>query len=123
MNLKDLELKAAYNSEWDDILNDFYIPCLSVSSTYKRMSGYFSSATFALAAAGMANFIMNGGTMKFIIGVSLSKEDFDAIMSGLLKPERIVSEIIIKDLATLEDQMRINYIKRLILLFQKILNG
>ena len=113
MNLKDVELKPAYNSEWDDILNDFYIPCLSVSSTYKRMSGYFSSATFALAASGVANFIMNGGMMKFIIGVSLSKEDFDAIMKGLKDPEKVVAETIINDLDTLEDEMRINYIKML----------
>jgi superfamily II DNA or RNA helicase len=113
VNLKDLKLKAAYNSEWDDILNDFYIPCLSVSSTYKRMSGYFSSATFALAASGVANFIMNGGSMEFIIGVSLSKEDFDAIMTGLKNPEKVVAEIIINDLNSLEDEMRKNYIKML----------
>lgn len=41
MNLKDLNLKRSYDSDSDDILNDFYIPSLSNSIKYKRLAGFF----------------------------------------------------------------------------------
>lgn len=73
--LKNLKMSIAYDSDRDDILNDFYIPALAVSSNYKRIAGYFSSSSFALAARGLAKFIINGGHMQLIINHVLQIED------------------------------------------------
>lgn len=113
LSLKDLSLKAVYNSDRDNILDEFYIPCLSQATVYKRISGYFSSTSFALAAMGIANLIMNKGKMKFIVGLNLSEEDFNAVQEGLKNTDKIISETIINDLSTLEDELQKNCIKML----------
>ena len=45
-SLKELSLKKSYDPSIDggDVINDFYIPCLSLSIKYDRCSAYFSSA-------------------------------------------------------------------------------
>ena len=48
MGFKDLSLKEAYDSDEDDVLNDFYISVLSQAVTYDRIAGYFSSSILAL---------------------------------------------------------------------------
>jgi len=50
MTLKDIDIKEAYDSDLDDILREFYIPVLSNSLNYRRICGFFSSATLAIAA-------------------------------------------------------------------------
>ena len=50
MSLQELILKRAYDSDSDDILNDFYIPILSNSVRYRRLAGFFSSSSLAVAA-------------------------------------------------------------------------
>ena len=79
MTLQDIKLKVAYDSDEDDILNEFYIPALSESITYKRLAGYFTSSSFAIAAKGLARFISNGGKIQLIANVILSKEDYEKI--------------------------------------------
>ena len=113
MNLKDANLKSSYDSDADDILNEFYIPMLSVAKKYKRVAGYFSSTSLALAATGIASFIKNGGEMELIINVNLSEEDFEAILEGTKNPENVISEFIIKDLLSLADEIRKNHVRAL----------
>jgi hypothetical protein len=45
-NLKTLNLSRHYDPAFDgsDLIEDFYIPCLSVSNRYDRISAYFSAA-------------------------------------------------------------------------------
>ena len=50
MVLRDIPLKQAYDSDEDDILNDFYVPALTNSTSYKRLAGFFSSTALAAAA-------------------------------------------------------------------------
>lgn len=64
MNLKELNFKKSYDSDRDDILNEFYIPALSVSTSHERISGFFSSTSLAIAARGIAGLIANGGENK-----------------------------------------------------------
>ena len=59
MSLKDLKLKGLYDSNKDNLLNDFYIPVLSESISYKRIAGFFSSNALAIAAKGISKLIEN----------------------------------------------------------------
>ena len=87
MNFKDLNVKQFYDSDEDNILNNFYIPVLSNAIKYDRLAGYFSSTSFAMSAKGMAQFIRNGGEMRLVTSVQLSEMDRLAIEDGIRKSE------------------------------------
>jgi superfamily II DNA or RNA helicase len=104
MSFLNLSLKHSYNSEKDDILADFYIPVLREASIYKRITGYFSSTSFAVAAAGVAQFIKNDGHMQYIMNIRLSKEDYEQIEAGIESPAKIIGERLLTDLRTIENK-------------------
>ena len=66
----------------DDRLHHFYIPSLKASVRYDRMTGYFASSALAVAAAGVAHLIANGGQMRLLVGAQLSPADVQAIREG-----------------------------------------
>ncbi len=113
MSFLNLALKHSYNSEQDDLLNDFYISVLREASTYRRVTGYFSSTSFAIAAAGLAQFVKNGGHMQFILNVRLTEEDYEQIERGTQSPESIIASRILEDLTTLEDEFLRNHARTL----------
>jgi superfamily II DNA or RNA helicase len=80
---RDLELSKVYDSDKDDLINDFYVPALSDSILYKRITGYFSSGSLSLASAGILSLIKNNGKMMLVTGVDVSDEDYDALKSGV----------------------------------------
>ncbi|WP_319643370.1 DEAD/DEAH box helicase family protein [Methanovulcanius yangii] len=109
MALPDITLKHVYNSEKDNILEDFYINVLRESVSYKRITGYFSSSSFSVAGKGLIAFIKNGGNMQFILNVQLIPNDYKAIQEGLKSPENIISRILLDDLENNPDQMAKNH--------------
>ncbi len=117
--LRNLKLKKFYDSDEDDILNEFYIPLLSNSISYKRIAGYFSSSSFVVAAKGLTKFIENNGMMKLIINVNLSESDFNAIQEGIENPEHVIEVILTKGLNNLEDELISNHVKVLAWLIAK----
>lgn len=104
MGLRDIQLKPAYDSSEDDIVNSFYIPVLSNASQYRRLAGFFSSSALAVAARGISEFVVNGGRMKLLASAKLRKNDVDAISSGLKEPQKIIEELAIQDLDSIEDE-------------------
>lgn len=114
MSLKDLNLKVAYDSDEDDILNEFYIPALSESIIYKRLAGYFTSSSFAIAAKGLAKFISNGGKIQLIANVILSKEDYEKIKEVSEKPFlKKAEKEFIESLENIEDELIRDHVKML----------
>ena len=76
MVLTNVQLKRSYDSDSDDILNQFYIPVLGESIEYERMTGYFTSNSLAIASRSLPQFISNGGHMKLICGAVLGKKGY-----------------------------------------------
>lgn len=111
MSFRDLELKHSYTSEKDNLLEDFYIPVLKKAINYKRITGYFSSSSFLTAAAGLGQFIKNGGYLKFILNIVLSEDDYTQIENGMQSPEEIIENYLIHDLSSFEDECRKDHIK------------
>lgn len=74
-----LNLRARYDSD-DDPLSSFYVPVLERATAYDRVAGYFSSSAFVSAAAGLARFINNSGTIRLLVGAQLSEADRDALL-------------------------------------------
>lgn len=65
-----------------DVANTFYIPVLSESNRYKRVSGYFSCKALAIYAKGLDRIADNDGYVQFIISQNISERDLDEIKSG-----------------------------------------
>ncbi len=82
--LKDLNLKKSYDPSIDgsDIINDFYIPCLSASIRYDRCSAYFSSAVLRQFSKGLENFYYNKGHIRFIFSCEILEEEMINIINA-----------------------------------------
>ena len=85
--LRDLQLKAVYKSDFDNILEDFYVPALSVANCYDRAVGFFSASTISYAAQALSVFVRNGGQVRLILGAFSDKEDVEAISQGYRERE------------------------------------
>ena len=91
MRFSDLELKAKYDSDEENILECVHIPLLGRADRYDRAVGYFSSDVLVSAAQGLDKFIHSEGKMRLIIGHPLSDDEFEAVMEGVSNPVRALS--------------------------------
>lgn len=113
MGLTELGLKRFYDSDSDDILRDFYIPALSESVIYKRLTGFFSSTCLAVAAKGIIRLISNGGRMSLISSAKFRREDIEAIVEAYESPERIIERAMLEELGNLENQFVKDHVRAL----------
>lgn len=77
--LRTLSLENSYRSGNNDILNDFYIPCLKNANQYDRAAGYFDSKSLVLAAQGISKLVLNDGKMRLIVSPRLTPEDIEVL--------------------------------------------
>lgn len=82
MLLSDLDIKRSWNTEDDNVLEDFYIKSLMHAKKYHRTTFTFSSHLLSAATQGLDGLISNNGSMKLMIGDRISEEDYMAIKEG-----------------------------------------
>ena len=82
MSLRDIDFRDTYWSGEDNLINEFYIPCLKNSMEYSRAVGYFSSSILCYIANGLYPFIKNSGYMRIVCSVNLSEQDEQDISLG-----------------------------------------
>ena len=111
--LKDVNIKFKYDSDQDDLVDDFYIPVLSASEEYLRMSGFFSSSSLAISAQGIADFIRNDGKMKLLCSSKLPEDDIEIIEEYHENPEKYLEKSFFNDIDTLEDGLVKNHVEAL----------
>ena len=106
MALHNLSFRLSYGPS-DDRLHEFYVPALSASVHYDRMAGFFTSSALAVAAAGLAHLIANGGHMRLLVGAQLAPEDVEAIRQGYDLREVVAARLgtALPDPETLADQI------------------
>lgn len=98
-----MDLKKSYDSDVDDLINDFYIPILSDSIKYYRLAGFFSSTSLAIAARGISDFIRNNGEMKLVCSAKFKKHDIEAIKGAYKNPEQLITDSILSEIDNLEE--------------------
>ncbi|MGB7413177.1 MAG: hypothetical protein WA902_03130 [Thermosynechococcaceae cyanobacterium] len=98
MSLRTLPIKDEYRSDRNQLVQDFYIPCLEQASLYCRAVGFFSSTSMAAVAGGLSAFIRTGGQMRLVASPCLSEEDANAIAKGLKNRDEIISASLVKEL-------------------------
>lgn len=103
VSLKSVQFKKAYSSDYDDILNRFYIPVLKESIEYDRFAGFFSSSSLAVSARGILGLIDNGGHMKLVVSPKLTKDDVKVLIDAYEHPEKYVEQKMMEELDNIED--------------------
>ena len=69
MSDREFDPKLTWNSSRDDVINEFYKPALANCELYQRLSGYFSSSTFANVANEILDFIESNGRILSLIHI------------------------------------------------------
>lgn len=110
MNLQELNIKRSYDSDADDILNDFYISALAASVSYNRLAGFFSSSSLAVAARGILGLVENNGTMKIIVSPKLRADDLRAIMDSGDNYENLIGQNLLRELEDIGDDFARDHI-------------
>lgn len=95
--LRDLRLSSSYRSDRNSLLSDFYIPCLSESTLYRRAVGYFTTDSLAAAAKGLYKVIQHRGQVRIVASPVLTKDDVDAIRAGYKRREEVVEESLLRN--------------------------
>jgi len=113
LSLRDLTLKKSYDSDSDDVLRDFYVPALSCSTLYKRLTGFFSSTSLAVAAKGMSGLIRNGGHMELITGARFRESDIEAIKKAYKDTEMMLEDGMLEELEHLENEFVKDHVRAL----------
>lgn len=113
MSLRNLILKKAYTSDFDDVLQDFYIPALTEAIEYQRLAGFFSSSSLAIAARGILGLLKNNGVMKLVASPRLMKKDLDTLMKCHEDPEKFIEEKMLDDLEELENEFIRDHVRAL----------
>lgn len=104
-SLSKLQLKISYRTGRDDLVNDFYVPCLNSSILYQRAVGYFTSSSLAVAASGIANLIQAGGKIQLIASPELTTEDIEAIEKGQSTKEEVINLATKRSFAEIKDML------------------
>jgi len=68
LGLRDIELKEEYRSDRDDIVAEFFFPCLSHCIEYDRCVDFLSIQTLATIAMAFDNFSSGKAKLRMITG-------------------------------------------------------
>jgi hypothetical protein len=79
---RSLHITGRYRSDREDVVQKFYLPVLSVATTYSRAVGYFTSTSLALFARGVEDFAERGGRIRLIASPHLDYDDIIDIEHG-----------------------------------------
>lgn len=78
---EQFEPKMCWDSDTDNILDDFYLEALKNSKKYDRLAGYFSSTLFVRTAYETLDFIKRGGVLRIVTSATLSQNDLQTIQN------------------------------------------
>jgi hypothetical protein len=104
-NLTHIPLKLTYRTGRDDLVHDFFIPCLETAVLYRRAAGYFTSAGLALAARGVASLAHRRGRMRLVVSPHLEPDDCAALERAQENPAAVLRTIAARSLAEIEDAL------------------
>ena len=95
MGFKVHKVKSEYRSLIDNVVQDFYIPLLRESVSYKRAVGFFSSSSLVEISKGIAEMASEGGKIQIVASPYLSDEDIQAIKKGYEDRNQIIEKALL----------------------------
>ncbi len=103
--LTDHPFQISYRTGRDDLVRDFFVPCMEAAVLYRRAAGYFSSAGLALAARGVASLAMRHGRMQLVVSPHLDAGDIAALERAKENPCGVLRAVAARTLADIEDTL------------------
>lgn len=79
MGLKNITLKQQYRTDRDDLVTDFFVPCLSNSIEYDRAVEYVTLKSISTLSLGLQNFAQNDGKIRLITGHRYRSADLNVL--------------------------------------------
>ena len=79
MGLKDIELKEEYRSDYDDIVTEFFFPCLGHCIEYDRCVDFLSIQTLATISMAFDNFSSGKAKLRMVTGHRFKTEDLNLL--------------------------------------------
>ncbi|GIS96209.1 MAG: hypothetical protein CM1200mP23_0150 [Nitrososphaerota archaeon] len=80
MGLRNLKLKQEYRSDRDDVVAEFFIPCLSNSIQYDRTIEFVSVKSLSTLTFGLENIQDHHAKIRLVTGHRFSTSDLNAIV-------------------------------------------
>jgi len=93
-----LDLDIEYRSGEDNLVADFYRPCLSVAHRYDRASGYFRSSVMLAIGVSLLDFVKRGGRIRLICSPDLTEAELDAFEKGYRSRDDVVESALLREL-------------------------
>ena len=94
MGLNRVELNDEYRTGDDDLVEDFYKPCLARARRYDRAVGYFRSTVFVVAAREVVNFAAQHGKIRIVCSPVLHHEDVEALATAHARRDEVIEELL-----------------------------
>ncbi len=113
MSFKDIDIALSYETGQDDPVNEFYVPLLAEAKYYDRIAGFFTSASLAIAARGVAGLIRNSGKMRIIASPRLDEKDAEVIKAVTEHPDKYLSTQLLSELEHIEDELQKDHLRAL----------
>ncbi|MGO9958130.1 MAG: DEAD/DEAH box helicase family protein, partial [Solirubrobacteraceae bacterium] len=99
-SLRAVRLIPRYSTGQNDLIREFFVPCLQQAGRYDRAVGYFSSTFYALIRLPLADFADRQGRIRILCSPHLSAEDIQGIRDGY--QDRALEASVVRDLDRLE---------------------
>ena len=80
LTLRDLSLKQEYRSDRDDVVSDFFIPCLTNSIQYDRTIEFISVKSLSTLTFGLENIQDHHAKIRLVSGHRFGTSDLNVIV-------------------------------------------
>ncbi|MEM4241970.1 MAG: DNA repair helicase [Candidatus Nitrosotenuis sp.] len=91
MGLRNIPLKLQYRTDRDDLVTDFFIPCLSNSIEYDRAVEFMTLKSISTLSLGLQNFADHEGKIRLITGHRYASSDLDVLAKIFIGRNEIFS--------------------------------
>ena len=96
-----LDLDFEYRSGEDNLVADFYRPCLSASTHYDRAAGYFRSSVLQVIGGALTDFAARGGHFRLICSPDLTEQEVKAFRDGYKSRDDLISQSMDREVSLL----------------------
>jgi hypothetical protein len=81
LSLNELDIQEDYRSDRDNLIDDFYIPCLERATVYSRAVGFFSSSSLIAVSKGLTAklaclaWLLSQGILEIKLAISQNLDE------------------------------------------------
>jgi hypothetical protein len=79
VGLREIPLKIQYRTDRDDLVSEFFVPCLSNSVEYDRAVEFVTLKSISTLSLGLQNFAEHDGKIRLITGHRYFASDLDVL--------------------------------------------